>query len=76
MNDKYKAIIEWASTGLLVACVIASSLNWYPANIFLGFLGNAGWIGMGVFWKKLSLITISTVLAGIYTFGIFYYFVQ
>lgn len=76
MNDKYEAIIEWSSTALLIACVALSSFNWYPGNIFTGFLGNAGWIVMGFYWKKPSLITISTVLAGIYTFGIIYYFIK
>lgn len=75
-NYKYNwsAIIEWTSTALLIACVAFSSLNWYPANIFTGFLGNAGWIVMGYLWKKPSLITISTVLAAIYIGGMFYYF--
>lgn len=69
----WSAIVEWTSTALLIACVTLSSLNWYPANIFTGFLGNAGWIYMGFAWKKPSLMIISTVLAFIYIGGIYLY---
>jgi hypothetical protein len=72
----WSAVIEWSATALLIACVVCSSLNWYPANVFTGFLGNAGWVAMGVIWKKPSLVIISVVLAGIYVGGMFYYFFQ
>lgn len=77
LETKYKynwsAIVEWTSVLLLIACVAFSSLNWYPANIFTGLFGNAGWIVMGVLWKKPSMVVISAILALIYVGGIFYY---
>lgn len=71
---KYDTIVEWSATIMLMMCVAFTSLNWYPANIITGLIGNIGWMYMGLVWKKLSMFTISTILAAMYVGGVIFYF--
>jgi len=69
----WSSVIEWSATAMLIISVALSSWNYYPGNIFTGFIGNIGWMLMGIIWARPSLILISSVLSIIYAFGIFFY---
>ena len=62
--------IEWGSTAILIAGVLLTSLNVYPLNLALNFLGNLGWFVIGFMWRKYSLIVVQTVILAIYFGGI------
>jgi hypothetical protein len=70
-NDK---TIEWASTTLLIVGVVLTSYNIFPINVWLSLIGNAGWIIVGVMWRKVSLIIVSTFISMIYLSGIIKYY--
>lgn len=76
MTDKYNTIVEWTSTVLLVVGVALSGLNWYPANIILGFIGSFGFMYLGLEWKKYSLVMINALIGSIYLGGIIFYLVK
>jgi len=71
-NEK---VIEWVSTIFLILGVILTSYNIFPANIWVAFLGNTGWIIIGIIWKKASLVIVSIFLGVIYLSGLFNYYV-
>ena len=71
---KYEKVYEWASTAVLIFGVILTAFNIYPANIFVSMLGNFMWVGLGLAWKKWSLITIQIIVTVIYFFGLYKYF--
>lgn len=62
--------VEWISTIVLIASVLLTSLNVYPANLVLGFLGNLGWLALGFFWRKWSLISVQAIILAIYFGGL------
>lgn len=62
--------IEWGSTAILIAGVLMTSLNIYPANLVFNFVGNFGWFVIGFLWRKYSLIVVQTVILAIYFSGI------
>lgn len=62
--------IEWGSTFILISGVLLTSLNVYPLNLVLNFVGNLGWFVIGFMWRKYSLIVVQTVILAIYLGGI------
>jgi hypothetical protein len=62
--------VEWISTIVLIAGVLLTSLNVYPANLVLGFLGNIGWLALSFFWGKWSLICVQAIILAIYFGGL------
>ena len=67
---KWDVVFEWTATALLILCVILTSFNVYPANIFVGVLSNGTWILVSWLWRKWSLCLVSVVVTGIYLSGI------
>ncbi len=71
-NDK---VIEWSSTALLIVGVILTSYNIFPLNIWIAFIGNTGWIIVGMIWKKMSLVVVSIFLGVIYLSGLINHYI-
>ena len=64
-------IFEWTSTIILLCGAALTSLNIYPANVFLSLVGNLGWLVVSLMWRKPSLIVIQLVISFIYVAGLF-----
>lgn len=62
--------MEWGSTAVLIIGVILTSFNIFPLNVWFSFIGNFGWIVVGVLWRKLSLIIISSLICFLYIVGL------
>ena len=63
-------IFEWSSTIILLCGAALTSLNIYPANVFLSLIGNLGWLVVSIIWRKPSLIVIQLVISVIYVAGL------
>lgn len=61
---------EWLCTIVLLAGVALTSFNIFPLNLWVLFIGNLGWIILGVVWRKWSLILMQIVITLIYVVGI------
>lgn len=70
MNKYVESGFEWSSTVILLAGVVLTSFNVYPANIWFLLIGNIGWIALGWMWRKWSLIILQTIITVIYIAGI------
>jgi hypothetical protein len=66
--------IEWVSTAIILVGVTLAAFNVYPLYVFFSFFGNVGWLIVGVFWKKWSLIVLQIVITAINIMGIYYYY--
>ena len=66
MNKYVESGFEWSSTVILLAGVVLTSFNVYPANIWFLLIGNIGWIALGWIWRKWSLIILQTIITVIY----------
>jgi hypothetical protein len=63
-------IFEWLCTAILLVGVALTSFNIFPLNLWVLFIGNLGWVGLGIIWRKWSLIVMQTVITLIYIVGI------
>lgn len=61
---------EWTCTFVLLIGVFLTSLNVFPINIWFLMFGNLGWIALGYFWKKWSLLILQTIITVIYIAGL------
>ena len=57
------------STVILIVGAILTSLDISPLNKWLSFIGNFGWLIVGVTWREWSLVVTSVVLTLIYIAG-------
>lgn len=62
--------LEWTATAVLIASVALTSFNIYPANVFVGLLGNLGWLAVALVWRKWSLLVVQVVITAIYVVGV------
>jgi len=71
-RNKYilNGLIEWTATFLTIAGVFLTSFNCYPANLYVGMLGNFIWVIVAIQWRKWSLLVIQVVITIIYLTGI------
>jgi hypothetical protein len=71
-NNKYDWLLflEWIGTAIVLIGVAMTSFNIYPANLFVGLLGNFIWIIIGWKWRKWSLIIIEAAITFLYLAGI------
>lgn len=67
---KYESWIEWISTAILIVGVALTAYNIYPLNVYVSFVGNFGWVIVGLLWKKWSLIIIQVIISIIYIGGL------
>jgi len=61
---------EWLCAIVLLAGVALTSFNIFPLNLWVLFIGNLGWIILGVVWRKWSLTFMQIVITLIYVVGI------
>ena len=66
--------LKWVSSLVLIVAMIATTNNMYPWNMFLQFLGVAGWLWVSVIWNDRALIVVNAVAVAIFLNGIFVYF--
>lgn len=50
---------KWLSTFGAVGCSIASSLDWYPINVWLGWAAGVGWTWVAWRWKEWKQLVIN-----------------
>ena len=62
--------LKWSSTFALVLGAILASMNAYPYNIIVAFLGNVGWFWAAWRMKEPSLWSVSLFLLVVYVAGI------
>ncbi len=62
--------IKWTSSIILVFAMIATTNDLYPWNMFLQFLGVAGWLWVSIIWNDRALIVINAVASAIFINGI------
>lgn len=62
--------IKWLSTWTALGCSIASSMDWYPLNVWLGWAAGVGWTWVALQWREWSLVTINGGLTLIYGLGV------
>lgn len=62
--------LEWSATVILIASVALTSFNIYPLNIYLGLVGNAGWLAVALVWRKSSLLVVQVVISMLYLSGV------
>ena len=72
MHNQAKLIwwAKWTSTWLAIACAFCTAMDWYPINVWLGWLAGIGWTWVAWKWKEWSLITINLLMTVIYGFGV------
>ena len=66
--------IKWASSIMLIVTMILTSANIFPINLYIGLLGMAGWLVVGLLWHDRALIVLNAVSLAIYSMGIIYYY--
>jgi hypothetical protein len=61
--------MKWSSSVVLIVGAWLTSFDVVPLNKILGFIGNFGWLIVGIMWREWSLVVISAVLTVIYIAG-------
>ena len=60
--------LKWLSSLILVVAMACTSLDMYPYNMYLQFVGVLGWFFVGMLWHDRALIVLNAV--GIVFLGI------
>jgi hypothetical protein len=68
--------IKWGSSLVLIVAMIMTTNNLYPYNMYLQFIGVAGWLWVAIIWNDRSLIVVNAVACAIFLNGIFQYFLK
>ena len=68
--------VKWVSSVILVFAMIATTNDLYPWNMFLQFLGVAGWLWVAIVWNDRALIVINAVACGFFINGIVMWFIK
>ena len=62
--------LKWASSIVLIFAMIATTNDLYPWNMFLQFIGVAGWLWVSIIWNDRALIIVNAVAVAIFLNGI------
>ena len=68
--------IKWAASIVLIVCIILTSNNIYPLNLYFDIVGLTGWFIVGMIWNDRALIVINVVSLAILTNGLVTYYVK
>tara|TARA_Y100001938_G_C7930984_1_gene349320 strand:- start:299 stop:607 length:309 start_codon:yes stop_codon:yes gene_type:complete len=68
--------LKWVSSLILIVAMTLSSNNLYPYNLYVHFVGIAGWLWVSVLWNDRALIVINAVALAIFANGIIKYFLD
>ena len=52
--------IKWFSSVVLMIGMLLTSNNIYPVNLYLHFVGIAGWMIVGMLWNDRALMVINS----------------
>ncbi len=64
--------IKWTGTTLCLIGIALTSFNFYPINIYLGFIGSALWAYAGYKQKDYALFLVEFVAVVMYAIGVIY----
>jgi len=72
LKEHHEAVwyVKWVSSVILVFAMIATTNDLYPWNMFLQFLGVAGWLWVSIVWNDRALIVINAVACAIFINGL------
>ena len=62
--------VKWVSSIIIIIGMIMSSVNFFPFNLFVHFIGVAGWFVVGLLWNDRSLILLNGIAMIIFALGI------
>jgi len=62
--------IKWVSSVIIIVGMIMSSVNFFPYNLFVHFIGVSGWFVVGLLWNDRSLILLNGIAMVIFSIGI------
>ena len=68
--------LKWASSIVLIFAMILTTHNLWPWNMFLQFVGVAGWLWVSIIWNDRALIVVNAVAASIFMNGIVGYIIK
>jgi len=66
-------MLKWTGTVLCLLGILLTSLNIYPLNIFIGFVGSGLWAYAGYEQDDFALFTVEIVAVALYLAGIVLY---
>jgi len=66
-------MLKWTGTVLCLLGILLTSLNIYPLNIFIGFVGSGIWAYAGYEQDDFALFTVEIVAVALYLAGIVLY---
>lgn len=66
-------MLKWTGTVLCLLGILLTSLNIYPINIFIGFVGSGIWAYAGYEQDDFALFTVEIVAVALYLAGIVLY---
>jgi len=64
--------IKWSGTILCLIGIALTSFNFYPINIYLGFIGSALWAYAGYKQQDYALFLVEIVAVVMYATGVIY----
>jgi len=73
MKKFLEVYLEWIATVCFLISVALTSLNYYPEYLYTSLITNLLWLGVGVIWRKWSLIIVEAIVCTMYIVGIFKY---
>jgi hypothetical protein len=62
-------LIKWLGTILCLIGIGLTSVNIYPANIFLSLIGSGLWTLAGIYQRDIPLILVEAAAVAMYFFG-------
>lgn len=65
--------LKWSGTLLCLLGILLTSINIYPANIVIGFIGSGLWAAAGYAQDDMALFTVEIVAVIFYFSGIVLY---
>ena len=68
--------VKWIASVILVFAMIATTNDLYPWNMYLQFIGVAGWLWVAIVWNDRALIIINAVACAIFINGMVMYVVK
>jgi hypothetical protein len=68
--------LKWASSIVLILAMLATANNLFPLNLFIHFVGIAGWLGVSILWNDRALIVVNSVALVIFANGILGWFLK
>jgi hypothetical protein len=66
-------LFKWIGTILCLIGIGLTSVNIYPANIFLSLIGSAIWTLAGIYQRDMPLILVEAAAVAMYFFGVVLY---